>query len=314
MKIAIFDSNQGKFMQMVQESWGGEHESRRVYSYDPELVEWADVIWIDGCDNNARVATTIWDENPSWYFGAHDMANKKVIIRCIDIECWYGHHRNVDWKYVDDVIFMAPHIKSIVEKDIDFSAYKTRVHIIPCGVDINRFSFVDKPIGRKIAWVCEKWPAKGIDYALQIMANLNSTIGFELHTIGGWNDRYPWEEAYQKDFIRRNDIKWIDYGVVSDQAEWLKDKDFLLSCSKKEAFGYNIAEGMSMGLVPVIHRFFGCENIWDEYVWDTTDFAVDMIERAYYNQPDRQQYRDYIINKGYDLDTMVNKFNGVIYG
>lgn len=318
MKIAIFDPYVGRFTQSMIDWWRAHgHEVIRDTYYDPKLVQWADVSWFFTTDNNIKSATNPGEailadtNNPfPWALKDMDLTNKRIIVQPIDIECWFGHHNGVDWSCVDDVVFIAPHIQKMVEKDIDFVASNTRVHCIPMGVDIDKFDFVDKPIGKKIAWVCEKWPTKGIDYMLQIMALLPKD--WELHTIGGWNDRHVWEKAYQEDFIKRHNIKFFDYEWVEDQNDWLADKDFILSTSKKEAFGMNIAEGMSKGLIPIIHRFYGCDDLWNINVWDTVDEAVNIL----LDIPDsinREVFRQYLKDKGYTIDAMMQKIEEVIH-
>lgn len=314
MKIAVFNPQMGRFMADAIRELSREHEVREDRYYNPELVLWADVAFFFTVDNNIKSATNpgeaiLADDSNFQPWDLHDMdlTNKRIIVMPVDIEVWLGHQHGVKWDVVTDVIFPAKHIREMIEPILPDHI---RTHDIKFGVDTEKYNFVDKPTGTKIAWVCEKWPTKGIDYALQIMALLPRE--YELHTIGGWNDRQPWEKAYQEDFIERNKIKFIDYEWVEDQNEWLADKDYILSCSKKEAFGYNIAEGMSKGLVPIIHRFYGCDDLWNINVWDTVDEAAAMIKyTAHY---DKSQYRQYLFDKGYDLDTFVGKLNKVIKG
>lgn len=314
VKIAVFNPQMGRFLGEVVERWQqAGHEVREERYYNPENVIWADSVLFFTTDNNIKSATdpgnAILDDKSNFFpWDMHDMdlTNKKIVVMPIDIEVWYGHHLGVKWDVVTDVIFIAPHIRDLM---IDALPDTVKVHMLPLAVDTDRFNFVDKPIGKKIAWVCEKWPTKGIDYALQIMAMLPKD--YELHTIGGWNDRHAWEKAYQEDFIERHDIKFFDYEWVEDQNEWLADKDFILSCSKKEAFGMNIAEGMSKGLKPIIHRFYGCDALWDIGVWDTVDQAVYMIDE-HNSSYTREDWRQYLFIKGYDLNSYMEKINKVI--
>lgn len=313
MKIAIFDPYLPKFTQDMVEWWQAHgHLVHRERYYNPELVDWADIVWFETCDHNLEVASKGLPDHPDWPLVKRDLSNKQIVVRVHDIEAWYGHHLNADWHLVDDVIFIAPHIRQLVEKDIDFAQTNTRVHNIPNGVNLDKFPLsTEEKTGKKIAWVCEKWPTKGIDYALQIMAMLPRD--YELHALGRWNDRYAWEEAYQEDFIERLGIKFYDYEWVENVADFLADKDFILSCSKKEAFGYSIAEGMAMGLTPVIHRFYGCDNVWGDLknVWDTVKEAVDMIEAG---PRDPSIFREYLINTGYTSPAMMMKFEKVLHG
>lgn len=314
MKIAIFDPYMPKFSQDMVDWWQAHgHEVRRERYYNPALVDWADVVWFETCDNNLQVASHGMPDHPDWPLVLREgSGTKRVVVRIIDIEAWYGHHMNADWNMVDDVIFLAPHIKELVEKDIDFRATNTRVHVIPCGVNMQKFPLVDKEeMDRKIAWVCEKWPTKGIDYALQIMAALPE--GYELHALGPWNDRYAWEKAYQEDFIKRNRIAFFDYEWVDNLAEWLADKDFILSCSKKEGFGYSIAEGMATGLKPVIHNFYGADWLWGKTgcTWDTIEEAVELIDDV---PESGQTYREMLVSLGYTLDRMMERFDSILHG
>lgn len=310
-KIAVFNPQMGRFLQDVVDVWSKDHEVRQERYYNPENVLWADVVFFFTVDNNIKSATDpsnaiLADDANFQPWDMHDMdlAGKKIIVMPVDIEVWFGHHLGVKWDVVTDVIFPAQHIRDLVAPTLPESV---RTHDIKLGVDTDRFDFVDKPTGLKIAWVCEKWPTKGIDYALQIMAALPRD--YELHTIGGWNDRHAWEKAYQEDFIQRNNIKFFDYEWVEDQNEWLADKDFILSTSKKEAFGMGIAEGMSKGLLPIIHRFYGCDDIWDINVWTTIDEAVNLILEP---EGKREDYRQYLFDKGYDLKSFVSKLNKVM--
>lgn len=313
MKIAVFNPQMGRFMAEVVQEWSKTHEVREERYYNPKNALWADVLFFFSVDNNIKSATDpgnaiLDDANNFQPWDLHDMdlTGKKIIVMPIDIEVWFGHQHGVKWDVVTDVIFPVKHIRDMVEPILPDHIRK---HDIKFGVDTDRFNYVDKPIGKKIAWVCEKWPTKGIDYMLQIMAMLPKD--YELHTIGGWNDRHAWEKAYQVDFINRHKINFYDYEWVEDQNEWLADKDFILSTSKKEAFGYSIAEGMSKGLIPIIHRFYGCDDLWGVNVWNTVDEAVQMI-LDYSAEASRAEYRQYLFDKGYDLQSFVGKLNKVI--
>jgi glycosyltransferase involved in cell wall biosynthesis len=201
-----------------------------------------------------------------------------------------------------------------VENDIDFAAHNVKVHTIPCGVDMQKFDPGDlskKAPGTNIAWVCEKWPTKGIDYMLQILAALPEE--YQIHALGPWNDRYAWEEAYQKDFLNKHcKDRFIEYDWVENIVDWYKDKSYVLSCSKKEGFGYSIAEGMAMGLRPVVHSFYGAELIWGRDMrWDTIDQAVKRITKPISPQAP-QACRDMLVMMGYTLDEMIKRIESEV--
>lgn len=311
MKIAIMDPNLGRFTADMKAHWEAQgHEVKMERYYNPELVKWGEVVYFDTCDNNLKSGCYPPKDNPDFAgYDMHemDLTGKKIICRVIDIEVWLGHHLNVDWYLVTDVIFIAPHIKEMVEKDVKLP----RTHLIPCGVNLERFTFRDRQKGTRIAWVCERWPSKGIDYMLQILALLPPE--YTIHSLGYWNDIHPWEMAYFNDFIDRNNLRsrFEITEYVDDVNEWMEDKDFILSCSKKEAFAYNVAEGMAKGMKPIIHNFYGCDKIWDKYTWERIDEAVAMITSdEYYSH----EYRDYLIKKGYTSEAMMQQIDKVISG
>ena len=88
--------------------------------------------------------------------------------------------------------------------------------------------------------------------------------------------------------------------------KFLEDMNYAICFSKKETFSYAIAEGMCKGLKPIIHDFYGAEDIWDKkYIWDTIDEAIKMTINDDYNP---YEYRKYITDK-YSLNNMLARFN-----
>ena len=174
-------------------------------------------------------------------------------------------------------------------------------------MNMDKFTFRDKPKGTNIAWVCERWYSKGIDLALQLAGMLPD--GYTIHALGTWNDIYPWDMKYYDRVIKELGDKFTITEQVENVNAWLEDKDYILSTSKKETFGYSIAEGMAKGLKPVIHNFYGCEAVWDKYTWNYLPKAVKMITEDDFKP---EQYRQFLYDKGYNLGAMMNKFNNII--
>lgn len=308
MKIAIFDPNLRKFTQDMIDWWEQHgHEVKIERYYNPDLVHWGDVIWFDTCDNNLKSACYPDKNDPTqdgWDLHDMDLTGKQIVCRAIDIEVWQGHHLNVDWSLVDKVLFIAQHIKDLFTKDIDMPEEKMQV--IRCGIDIQKFQLSDIPgKGTEIAWVCERWPSKGIDYMLQILNMLPED--YTIHSLGVWNDMHPWEMAYFWDMVGRAKAKFTITDNVGLVSSFLKDKDFILSTSKKEAFGYSIGEGMAMGLRPIVHNFYGGKYIWPEdMMWNTVDEAAQMIQQG---PGEREQWREYLVGTGLTLDNTMTQID-----
>ena len=70
---------------------------------------------------------------------------------------------------------------------------------------------------------------------------------------------------------------------VDDISAWLDNKQYLVSASVHESFGYSIAEAMARGIKPLIHHFCGASEIWPEDLLFTTpsDFIKKLLDQEY---------------------------------
>lgn len=322
MKIAIFDPYLPKFTQDMINWWRAKgHEVEAQRYYNPELAEWADTIWFDTTDNNLASGTNpgsaiLDDEANHFPWNLHDMdlSNKHIICRAIDIEVWQGHFAAAKWDIIDDLVFIAPHIRNLVDPAaLPSPNPKMRIHTIPCAVNLDRYQYAERGTGFDIAVVGERWMSKGSDYILQIALKLKKIdTRYKIHWLGKRSD-YQWELAYFDDFIEYHELpieitNWIEGDNAVDQ--FLEGKNYLLSASHKEAFGYNIAEAMAKGIKPVIHRFYGAEYLWPGLLWSSIDEAVERITE--YANYDSASYRQYLIDHGYTLPLMMEQFDAII--
>lgn len=322
MNILLFDPYVGKFTSDMENWWENQgHQVHRSTYYDPSWVTWADVIWFDTADNNILSAT-----NPSqallddannfkpWNIHEFDLSKKKIICRMIDIEVWQQHYMAPLWDVVDDIIFIAPHIRNLVDLDsLPGFSPKTKIHTIPCGVDLNRFKFAERGPGFDVAIVSEKWSSKGTHENLQVILALNRLDPrYKFHWLGQRSDS-NWEYAYFDEFVEHHKLP-IEFTniLLDDQTvdEFLEGKNYLLHGSIKEAYGYAIAEAMAKGIKVIPHRFYGADDIWPGLTWDTIDEALDMFKEEY----DSNYYRQYLIKHGYDLQSMMKAFDKIIKG
>lgn len=317
MKIAIFDPYLRKFTAGMEKWWLQHgHDVRMDRYYNPELAEWADIIWFDTADNNIAAATNpsaaiLDDSNNHQPWDLHDMdlSNKRVVCRPIDIEVWYGHQNAAKWDVVDDVIFIAPHIRALMERQLPGNI---RTHTVPCAVDLDRYVLKNRGHGYNIAVVSEKWTSKGTDLILQIALKLKKIDPqYKISWLGRWSD-YEWEKAYFNDFIEHNglnieQVEWIEGDNAVD--EFLEDKNYLLHASHKEAFSYATAEAMAKGIKPVIHRFYGADDLWPGLTWDSIDQAVEAITMGDY---DSHAYQRYLMQREYVLEQMMKTIDKII--
>ncbi len=321
MKISITDAYLRKFTDGMEKYWLAQgHEVRMDRYWNPENAEWADVVWIDVADNNVVSATNpgaaIMDDAANyqpWDLHDMDLTNKKVIVRAIDIEVWGGHYMGARWDLVDDLIFIAPHIRNLVDLDmLPERNPNMNVHTIPCAVDLDKWTFKERQPGFNIAIVSERWVSKGVHLLLQVILKLHRLDDRYKFTWLGQRSDHAWEHAYRDEFVEHHKLPVEFINILLDDEtvdRFLEDKNYLLHGSIKEGFCYAIAEAMAKGIKPVAHRFYGADDIWPGLTWDTIDQAVDMITEDRY---DSASYRQYLIDHGYTIDSMMNKFNKII--
>lgn len=323
MKWAIYDPYLRKFTGDM-ERWllNHGHEVRMDRYYDPDLVLWADVVWFDTCDNNLKSAMNPGEAIMDSKFGhtvpipwdMHDMdlTGKKIICRPIDIEVWSGQHADAKlWDLVTDCIFIAPHIRDMMMADSRPQQSNMRIHTIPCGIDLDRWTYRQRQPGFNIAVVSEIWVSKGVDYVLQIALRLKEIDErYNINWLGRWHD-YHWEEAYARDFIEHNRLNITFTDWTENVDGWLEDRQYLLHASRKEAFSYATAEAMAKGIKPVLHAFYGSRELWPDITWSGIEEAVTRITEDSY---DSQSYRRYLYDHGYTLDQMMARIMEVVGG
>lgn len=305
MTIALFDCCRFKFCKELIAHWESMgHTVLKTLYWDPRLVAKADITFFDWADMSLIRASN--PEDPLYKDnGLTIPKNKHIVCRCHDIDAWCGHYHSIKWELVNDLIFVAPHIKDLVLESL-IPPPNLKIHLIRHGVNTDKFTLRKNPEkNNKIAWVGSIKGHKCLELALQVLAE-NPT--FELHVAGSSLD--SWELAYVNDFVKRNNLKFFYYGNIDDINTWLEDKSYILLTSFKEAFSFAIGEGMSKGLKPLIHRFFGADNVWDKkYLWDKVSECKKMLDEYDYNP---QEYREYIENN-YPLDKMLKAYDEILW-
>ncbi|KXG78804.1 putative glycosyltransferase EpsJ [Fervidicola ferrireducens] len=275
-----------KFINDIIEGLSNDYWVRKfIVKTDREIykaIDWADIVWFEWADQVAIVGTN--------YPG---IIGKKIIVRLHSYEVFSELPRRINWSNVDKLIFVAPHIKEIFFREFSDVAGRVATEVVFNGVDLNKLTFKERKPGYNIAWVADISYKKNPPMMLQIIKKLKEiNSNYKLHVAGSFQDkRY---EYYLKYMVKEMGLEdnVIFYGWVDDMDEWWEDKNYLLSTSIHESFGYNIAEAMSKGIKPIIHNFYGVKELYpDKYIYDTVDEAVKMITSDEYNS---KEYREFI--------------------
>ena len=220
-----------------------------------------------------------------------------------DLDAWIGQTNGVNWNFINHLVFVSEHIKNKVLSEIELPS-TTKVSLIKHGVNMDKFVFRNKPKGKKIAWINNIAWHKNLVLALQVLIE---NPEYELHTVG--SSLGGWHKAYVDNFVERNNLKFFYQENVENVNDFLQDKDFILLTSSKESFSFITGEAMSIGLKPLIHRFWGAENIWNEkYIWDKISEVKGMLNEDY----NPQEYRTYI-EQNYPLSKMLAEYDRIIH-
>lgn len=262
--------------------------------------------------------STIWvewgDQLAVWLTrqGAALLQGKRLILRMHSYEILDGFCDNIDFTKVDDLVLVAPHMRDILFARLPHVRQQVgRVHVIPNGVDLDRFAFAPRQAGPNIAMVGNVNYKKDPMVMLHAFRELcRAEPGLHLHVAGKFeNIRY--ELAFQH-FAAVNGLKERIHlhGWVDDVAAWLADKHYIMVSSVMEGHPVAPLEAMARGIRPLIHSFLGAEALFPrELVWRDFGELLEMVRGPY----DSQAYRDFVAAH-YSLARQAQAFKDMLRG
>jgi len=104
----------------------------------------------------------------------------------------------------------------------------------------------------------------------------------------------------------RDNVKLL--GHVNNIEEFLEDKNYVLSTSVHESFGYNIAEAMAVGIKPVVHNFYGAKMLWME---DTLFNFIEEIPQILEFDYRSEVYRTFV-EENYSFEKQIRQIEDVL--
>lgn len=245
-----------------------EHNEVRIFTKGSvermkELMNWADLVWYECCSQLAIEGSKL-DKRC------------QTVLRIHSYEVFTEYPQQVNWANIDHAIFVNDSVRRILAQRMPFMTPST---VIPNGLDLGRYRIDPaKRRGKKIASVgyinYKKNPALLL-YCFKKIHAYDSD--YTLHVAGEHQDdriRVYWDH-----FLRENDLPVVFDGWVKDIPAWLGDKDYIISTSLFESFHYSIAEGMSCGLLPLIHNWFGAAETYPErYLFSDPDDCLRLLQ------------------------------------
>jgi glycosyltransferase involved in cell wall biosynthesis len=306
-KIAIICSpGNDNHLSEISDHFKANYETKICITNDQEQIfnalKWADIVWIEWADQSAINVTRF----------ERLLFQKQVILRLHSYEAFTQYLDYIKWSTITDLIFVADHIKDVVLKKYPKIVNNVdRIHVIPNGIDIDRFKLSRETTGKDLAYLgylnFKKAPVL-LFTAFAELLKLDPI--YRLHIAGEFQEnRYTLylEQMQKQNPLLAKQVKFC--GWVEKPEEWLKDKSHIICTSVLESQGKGIMEAMAMGLKPVIHNFVGADTIYPKkYIWNT---ASEFCEMVLSNEYRPEEYRKYI-TENYSTQDKIKRIESVI--
>lgn len=300
-KILVVARHQ-MFVKPLFESLQASNETLLLNGDSPERIAaglaWADVAWFDWTDELLAFAT-------------HQKKSCPIIARCHSYEVFTEMPSQVDWSKVATVVFVNHSVRELFQQTVKTPV---RTEVIANGLNLEAFrSQPKKQQTKKIASVgyinYKKNPALLL-HCFKAIHEYDSS--YTLHIAGEHQD--PRIALYMTHFLQKHPLPVFFGGWIADMPAWYEDKSFVISTSLFESFHFSIAEGMSMGLLPLVHDWYGAANLYPEKLLfsDPTD-AVRLLRQ--YEQTDRNELQRLArahVERHFDEKRMLQSMYGVM--
>jgi len=216
----------------------------------------------------------------------------------------------VCWNNIDALITVGnSFVMKALRQRVPNLDMMTRVVMIPNGIDLEKFNYIERKRGKNIACVGYLNMRKNPMLLLQCMQKLHYIDrDYRLFFAGNFQDRML--EQYIRhmlDQLGLKDVVLFD-GWQDDVSTWLEDKHYIVSASISESQGMGLLEGMARGLKPVIHHFPGAHEVFpSEFLFNISEeFCGQILSESY----DPRRYREFVAAR-YLLKNQLDSINKI---
>ena len=300
-RLAVFiDRGDDKFIKPLLEVWKDRYQV--VVCTEPkgvkETLEWAKggAAWFEWAGPMLIEATKL----------AHEC---RMIVRVHGYEVHSGFIPQVNWKRVDNVIFVADYLRQMALQQAPDLNQHCLTHIVPGGVQVEEWTVAEGKQGSKIAMAGYINQKKNIPLALDILyAAKRERPELELHICGERQDSREWVYIQTKiqelGLVVGRDVFFEPW--QTNLNAWYADKDYYLSTSREESLHYALAEAMAAGLKPVVHCWRSSRDFYpSEYIFRTIEEALPLLLQKP-TATDRQKYRNWVSKRLHFRDQLAD--------
>ncbi|MDI6448126.1 glycosyltransferase [Anaerobaca lacustris] len=262
------------------------------------LMQWCDIAWFDGGGSIAVEAS----QRPR--------SGKTIVsLRRSDVrDDWV---RLVRWEHVDILVLIgSPAVEEALLKWIPDIRNRTRVVVVPNGINVERFAFQPRARGKNLACIGRLSMEANPAFLLQCMQKLRYLdAGYRLFFSGDFES--PMLEQYTRHMVQTlgltDAVSFEPY--PSDLNAWLGDKHFIVSCSIGEGQIESLLTGMACGLKPIAHNFAGAERLFPStYLFN---IAEEFCECALGREYDPAAYRRFVEER-YPIHEQLRQIGGIL--
>jgi hypothetical protein len=244
----------------------------------PEIK--SDIIWCEWANENAVIVQDF-------------ETDARKFLRFHAYEAFSPNLFYLKWEKWEKVIFIADHIKDIVEKKV---GKIPNAVVIPVGVDTSQFK-VREGKNNKIAWAGQIARKKG---AGELMLLANSFPEYEFHVAGKYI-----EDDVAIYFNEKKPDNMFIHPFSYDLKEWFKDYTYYLNTSMREGNPITVLEAMSSGLKPLVRDWVGADKIYEGYTYKNIDEFRKLLEDYH-----PKEYRKFA--EQYDIKNTFKKVGEII--
>ena len=262
------------------------------------VLQWSDIAWFDGGGEMVVDASR-----------APHTGKTIVSVRRSDVRGDWA--KEVRWENIDILMQLgSPTIENALLEYVPDIRNRTRLVVIPYGIDLNRCTFQPRERGKHLACMgCQSLETNPA-FLLQCMQKLHY-LDRECRLSVSGRFENPVLEQYVRHMVQTlglaNVVSFTPY--PGNLEAWLADKHFIVSSGMGEGQVETLLVGMAGGLKPVVHNFPGAETLFPpECLFNIAEeFCDQVIGREY----DPASYRRFVEDR-YPISEQLKQIGGIL--
>lgn len=262
------------------------------------MLQWCEVAWFDGAGQMVVDASRT----------PHD-AKTIVSLRRSDVHGDWA--REVRWENVDILMQIGgPAVEAALLEYVPDIRNRTRLVVIPYGIDLDRWGFQPRPRGKHLACIGHLSAETNPAFLVQCLQKLHYLDPeYRLFVAGRFDD--PVLEQYVRHMAQTlglTDIVTFT-SCPGDLSAWLADKHIIVSSGMGAGQIETLLAGMAAGLKPVVHNFPGAETLLPPQC--LFNIAEEFCEQVMGGQYDPPTYRRFVQQR-YPIVEQLRRVDGIL--